>query len=122
MLIISPYVFPGLKDTRTLTKNHTAFEAAQMLCSIVRYDFVQLKEKSRKQNIVDKRCIIIKKLRDFGYPLQSIGDVFGLHHTTVIHSSTKAFETVMNNPDFADDVRDIETFVNCIRFDYDRQK
>lgn len=58
-----------------------------LLISIVNSIFnVDIKKKSRKQQVIDARCVFFKILFDFKYTKTDIAAVFGMHHATIIHS------------------------------------
>ena len=115
MLNISPYVFPGLKDIRTINDTHTVSDATHMMCGLLRYDITQLRTKSRKQELVFRRSIIIKKLRDYHYTTTDIGKFFNKDHSTVIYNSTEIFQSICNDNEHFNDAIDIEKFIVCER-------
>lgn len=58
-----------------------------LLISIVNSVFnVDINKKSRKQQVIDARCIFFKILFDFKYTKTDIAAILGMHHATVIHS------------------------------------
>ena len=117
MFNISPYVFPGLKDIRTLDDKHTVSDAVNMICAWLRYDIAELITKSRKQDIVFRRSIVIKKLRDYHYTTTDIGKYFKKDHSTIIYNSTEVFRSICDNErhEHIDDMKDIEKFIICER-------
>jgi hypothetical protein len=44
-----------------------------------------LKNKNRKREIIHRRIYLFRKLREDGYTLKGIGDLFNLNHATVLH-------------------------------------
>jgi chromosomal replication initiator protein len=109
-VLISPYVFPGLK-LNGLSKKQFAF-LKKAVVTITREEIVnivlegcevtleQLVSRCRERDIVDARKITCKVLKTkFNYSLKSIGDfIGGRDHTTVIHSITE-FDSLYNNND-----------------------
>lgn len=58
-----------------------------LLISIVNSIFnVDINKKSRKQQVIDARCVFFKILFDFKYSKTDIASVLGMHHATIIHS------------------------------------
>ncbi len=58
-----------------------------LLISIVNSIFnVDINKKSRKQQVIDARCVFFKILFDFKYTKTDIAAALGMHHATVIHS------------------------------------
>lgn len=58
-----------------------------LLISIVNSIFnVDIQKKSRKQQVIDARCVFFKILFDFKYTKTDIAAVLGMHHASVIHS------------------------------------
>ncbi len=117
MLNISPYVFPGLKNIRTLNNKHTVSDAVNIICGLLKYDIAKLITKSRKQDIVFRRSIVIKKLRDYHYSTTDIGRYFKKDHSTIIYNSTEIFRSICDNEEHEhiDDMKDIENFIICKR-------
>jgi|694.fasta_scaffold22142_20 chromosomal replication initiator protein len=109
-VLISPYVFPGLK-LNGLSKKQFAF-LKKAVVTITREEIVnivlegcevtleQLVSRCRERDIVDARKITCKVLKTkFNYSLKSIGDfIGGRDHTTVIHSITE-FDSLYSNND-----------------------
>lgn len=111
-VLISPYVFPGLK-LNGLSKKQFAF-LKKAVVTITREEIVdivlkgcevtleQLVSRCRERDIVDARKITCKVLKTkFNYSLKSIGDfIGGRDHTTVIHSITEFDSLYGNNEAF----------------------
>jgi chromosomal replication initiator protein len=111
-VLISPYVFPGLKLNGLSKKKYPFLKKA--VVTITREEIVdivlkgcevtleQLVSRCRERDIVDARKITCKVLKTkFNYSLKSIGDfIGGRDHTTVIHSITEFDSLYGNNEAF----------------------
>jgi hypothetical protein len=45
----------------------------------------ELKKRCRQRKYIHKRIYFFNVLRNAGYTYQSIGDLFGLNHATIVH-------------------------------------
>ena len=111
-VLISPYVFPGLKLNGLSKKKYPFLKKAVVI--ITREEIVdivlkgcevtleQLVSRCRERDIVDARKITCKVLKTkFNYSLKSIGDfIGGRDHTTGIHSITEFDSLYGNNEAF----------------------
>lgn len=92
--MISPYVYPGMKDTfipkkKKIKRNLISPEKVMSIiaehCGVTITDILS---RRRKREMCDARhifCAIMRK--EFAYPLKTIGEmVSGRDHTTAIHS------------------------------------
>lgn len=93
--MVSPYVYPGIKEKELITKNkkyRRALISPQDVLEIVSKNFSvtieDILSKSRKKEVSEARHIYCKIMKsEFNYSLKSIGETIGKRdHTTVIHS------------------------------------
>lgn len=110
--MVSPYVFPGIKELHKSNCNfklkrneftpQIVMELVANNCGLTVNDIVS---KTRKSMIVDARyifCGIMKKY--FNYPYKNIGDFVGHRdHTTAIH----AVKTFQNRYDLEEGYREL---------------
>lgn len=93
--MISPYVFPGIKDKSFITKNKkhkrsliTPQEVLGIVAENCGVTVESIISKSRKKEVSEARhiyCTIMKS--EFDYALKTIGETINNRdHTTVIHS------------------------------------
>ena len=55
----------------------------ELIKQIIEQD--QLGNKNRKREIIHRRIYLFRKLREDGYTLKGIGDLFNLNHATILH-------------------------------------
>ncbi len=93
--MVSPYVFPGIKESELVTKNKKLkrkFIQPKDVLKIVSENFGVTVEnvlsRCRKKEVSEARHIYCKIMKaEFNYSLKSIGETIGNRdHTTVIHS------------------------------------
>lgn len=93
--MVSPYVYPGIKEKELITKNkkhRRALISPQDVLDVVSKNFgvtiEDILSKSRKKEVSEARhiyCSIMKS--EFSYSLKTIGQTISdRDHTTVIHS------------------------------------
>ena len=92
--MISPYVYPGIKQTLLPKKKRIkrSLISPEKIMSIVAehcgVTVTEILSRGRKREVCDARhifCAVMRK--EFSYPLKSIGEmVSGRDHTTAIHS------------------------------------
>jgi chromosomal replication initiator protein len=98
--MISPYVFPGIKNLHKTSKDlrykknlETPRQILEIVSETCGITVEQILSRTRKSETVDARyifCGIMKKY--FNYPYKNIGDhVGGRDHTTIIHA-VRTFE------------------------------
>ena len=58
-----------------------------------------LDERNRRRDLIDQRTYLAKYLRSNGETFHKIGQIFNLHHSTVIHAVNK-FDDINNSLDF----------------------
>jgi len=101
--MISPYVYPGLKLQYCLGSGIEKYSILGIIESVCRnnnYDIQALLSKNRKLELVSKRVIIMKLLRENGFTYTAIGKAFDRDHSTVLHSINVIFEQLKNNDKF----------------------
>lgn len=107
--MISPYIYPGLKDQFRATANSnfkknsiTSDEILKIISEHCNVTVEEVVSRTRKKEKVDARhifCAIMRK--QFGYTYSSIGELIGdRDHTTVINSVRKFDDRVATEDNY----------------------
>ena len=91
---ISPYVYPGMKNTDEYRKlkrfKRDRITKEEILSIVARNCCVNVSEivsRIRKREVIDARFMFIAVLKtEFGHTLEHIGEFLGRDHTTIIHA------------------------------------
>ncbi len=71
----------------------------ELMSSVLHYiEKDELKKRCRQRKYVHKRIYFFNVLRTAGYTYQSIGDLFGLNHATIVHG-IKTFKNLKKAKD-----------------------
>jgi len=71
----------------------------ELMSSVLHYiEKDELKKRCRQRKYVHKRIYFFNVLRTAGYTYQSIGDLFGLNHATIVHG-IKTYKNLKKSKD-----------------------
>ena len=107
---ISPYVYPGIKDTSEYVKikkfDRDKISKDEVLSIISRHCSVSVGKiltRIREREIIDARHMYIAVMRNiFRYPVTEIGKMVDRDHTTVLDSLKKFTSRYQNYDDYRD--------------------
>lgn len=104
MTRISYNAFPGLmEDKRTRPTPEMAFRLVLIeVADIYNLTSAQIKLKTRQHKICEARQVCMYLLRKKGLHYKTIGALFGMDHTTAIHSMKKVEDAADAYPTFKD--------------------
>ena len=91
---ISPYVYPGMKNTDEYKKirrfKRDRISKEEILSIVAKNCCVTTSEilsRIRKREVIDARFMYIAVLKnEFGHTLEHIGEILGRDHTTIMHA------------------------------------
>ena len=112
-IFISPYVYVGLEQ-RQLSQL-ICQKIANTVCKHFDITIEQLRDKSRKREVVKPRHIAMYLMREQEITLEFIGDFFLQDHTSVIWACTKINNYIDTEPPFKEEINQINSKLNFIK-------
>jgi chromosomal replication initiator protein len=109
--VISAYIIPGLKeDYSAIMQRQTIDKIIKATTRHYGETFVELLKRDRRRNKVTCRhviCFLLRKHTTLSQ--QAVGDIFGVDHTTVVHSVKQVKNFMRFEEVFRKDLETIES-------------
>ena len=96
----------------------TLAEELRLIDTVNRFFNIDLKEKSRRRELVDMKHAFRYIMRDMGYSFGDIGRMINCHHATVIHSGKKVIDLMEIEPSFKDMVYVMRSVIKDFHLSY----